>query len=225
MLLPVICGALQYVILGPVGLASSIKTGATEDIDNAPVIPLTFDGQDELSKVTYALDTTCSSLDTIKAIGKGLYEWGNKIKEGTRPTPDVDSLKAFELEELPSLPSIPTASLATEIAEAIRGLADNLVGGLHTNVLLDRWGCGWGRGSPRMSDSEHSVLFACPCVQPDDDKALYLGLVDALDRTETPSPKLSLPRPPPGKTPGEVGWLVHAALLHGILLPQQQCCL
>lgn len=128
--IPPFCGALQYVITGPIGIGSAIYTGATNDLSKAPVFPTTLDSQGQLSQVTYGLDTACSSLGSLASFVTVAYEWSVKIKEGRRPSPDVADTDVIELTELPpcSPPACPVySSFAKDMAQALTLLADTKV--------------------------------------------------------------------------------------------------
>jgi hypothetical protein len=118
---------LQYVLLGPASTANNIKIGATKDLNNQPTFPTTLDNQAQLSQVTYALDTTCSSLGAFAAFGARVYDWSKKIKEGERA--NIEGAKLLDLDKEPAgvTDLVPSEQLAREIAAEFRRLADSKV--------------------------------------------------------------------------------------------------
>jgi hypothetical protein len=120
---------LQYVLLGPASTANNIYIGATKDLNNQPVFPTTLDNQAQLSKITYALDTTCSSLGAFAAFGARVYDWSKKIKEGERA--EIDRFKLVDLDKEPAgvTDLVPSEQLAREIAAEFKRLAESKVRG------------------------------------------------------------------------------------------------
>lgn len=109
---------MQAVLDGPADLAQSIYDGATEDLNEAPVFPITLEDQAQTSKVTYALDTFCSGVGFLDPIAENIYEWVVKVRKGTAPTStalDPNGLQALAASS--PLPEVAAAgSLSTEIA-------------------------------------------------------------------------------------------------------------
>lgn len=70
----------QFVVSGPLGAGGAIYTGATKDINNAPIVPTTLETQGGLNQLGYSLDTTCSTIGSFATFGARIYQWTNKIQ-------------------------------------------------------------------------------------------------------------------------------------------------